>query len=286
MTTSDTRIKGLVTRNPILVFVGLTFGISWLSAFLSHPLAGLPDVLAKFFGYLAKFGPSLAALIVFALRGGAAAVKRFLAQLLDWRVKPYWFLLVLFGPFAIWVLAAFLRFSTGDLTPEFELAGLASFAPLLLKHVFLGGGLGEELGWRGLLLPELQATRSALSAALLVGLIWGIWHFPAFLLPSSGKDGASLSTIGLFTLLTIALSVIFTWVFNSTRGSLLLVVLLHGAFNAGENSLKMGIPILQGDAMATLLYGGMILTLAVLLISIAGSRRLTRVLANAREPAD
>jgi membrane protease YdiL (CAAX protease family) len=110
-----------------------------------------------------------------------------------------------------------------------------------LRVVFLGGPLEEELGWRGFVLPRLQASRSAWDAALVLGLVWGLWHIPLYLVPGTGQyDGiggdlsAGAFTIGAFVVWTMGLSVLFTWLFNVTRGSLIVVILLHASVNLGS----------------------------------------------------
>ena len=88
--------------------------------------------------------------------------------------------------------------------------------------------MGEELGWRGFALPLLQRERSALGVSLVLGAIWGLWHFPLYLV---GTDIRPLSIFPAFVLAVIATSVICTWLYNSTGGSLLIVVLFHAASN-------------------------------------------------------
>jgi membrane protease YdiL (CAAX protease family) len=150
-----------------------------------------------------------------------------------------------------------------DETPQIVAAGAGLFPLLLAKHFFLGGGLGEELGWRGFLLPRLQARSGALRASVMIGVAWGLWHAPAFWLPGTGKEGDFI-TMGLFTLLTVGLSVIFTRVHNATGASLLIVSVLHAAFNSTENALEAVIPALDGSG-ATMIYGVAVLVVAALL---------------------
>lgn len=86
--------------------------------------------------------------------------------------------------------------------------------------------MGEELGWRGFALPRLQARMSALSASLILGLLWALWHLPLYL-----TAGHPLSEVffGWFLLSILADAILFTWIFNNTRGSLLVVLLFHAS---------------------------------------------------------
>ncbi len=272
---SRTGLAGFISEHRLASFIALACGISWSTATLAlHPASPVPEPFATGLDYLAKFGPSIAGLIVVSAIG-ADERARLLAGLRRWRLHPGWYALALFGPLLVWGIAAASTIASGELEPELHAAGILMFVPLLLKHTLIGGGLGEELGWRGFMLPELQSRGSALRASLIVGLVWGLWHLPAFLLPATGKEGADIVSLVLFTILTIVLSILFTWVFNSARASLLLVVLLHGSFNASENALKTALPVLRGDGGTTITYGLLLLALALVLIFVAGPRTLS-----------
>jgi membrane protease YdiL (CAAX protease family) len=106
-----------------------------------------------------------------------------------------------------------------------------------VRILFLGGPLGEELGWRGFALPRLQQRHTALTSSVLLGLVWGLWHIPLYFVPGTGqheilRTGTSPAfAIGGFVTWTIGLSVLLTWLFNQTRGSLIVVILFHAAVN-------------------------------------------------------
>jgi len=97
-----------------------------------------------------------------------------------------------------------------------------------LFSIFPGSSLGEELGWRGFALPRLQARHSALAASLIVGAAWGIYHFPLFLL---GSPTRPLALFLPFAIGSVIMSIFYTWMYNGTGGSLLIVVLLHATTN-------------------------------------------------------
>jgi hypothetical protein len=119
--------------------------------------------------------------------------------------------------------------------------------------VILSGtdGLGEELAWRGFALPRLLTRHNALVASLVLGTLWGLWH-----LPLVWTEGATMyqQPIWLFLADILAKSVLFTWVFLHTRGSVLLAVLLHGAtnlFNVSPNLVStqdLTLPMLAAAA--------------------------------------
>jgi uncharacterized protein len=109
-------------------------------------------------------------------------------------------------------------------SPEFVLL----FFGLIGANATLGGGL-KEIGWRGFALPRLQASLDAFTASLAIGVIWMGWHAPLFVVPGAVQSDLLVLP---FVVQGIALAVVFTWLYNSTRGSLFLSVLLHGSFNA------------------------------------------------------
>jgi len=142
---------------------------------------------------------------------------------------------------------------------------------MLAFSIFPGSALGEEIGWRGYALPRLQAGRSALGASLILGLIWGLWHLPLWL---TGAPGRTPILYAAFVVSTSSLSVILTWVYNSTGGSLLMVVLLHATFN-----LPMTLAIDELGSRATvplLLYFGLLVVAAIVVVIVAGPQHLSR----------
>lgn len=135
---------------------------------------------------------------------------------------------------------------TGGMAPDFS-AAIFPFGPaetpllqklVILIMVFTLGfdGLGEEIGWRGFALPKLLEGRSALVSSLILGAVWAIWHFPYAL-----TSGTFLSGVPLywFFINLLALSIIYTWIFNNTNESLLLVLLFHAAGNTTSNLLPV-----------------------------------------------
>jgi len=141
----------------------------------------------------------------------------------------------------------------------------------LAFSIFPGSALGEEIGWRGYALPRLQAGRSALSASLILGVIWAFYHLP---LSFTGQAFRSPSLFVPFAISTIALSVILTWVYNSTGGSLLLVVLLHATANL---PLTLLLEPLGGRAMLPFsLFVGLMVVAAIVVVVVAGHAHLSR----------
>jgi membrane protease YdiL (CAAX protease family) len=157
-----------------------------------------------------------------------------------------WYLIALLLPALITLLALSLNDLTGGTSPDFAAAGFP-FGPaetplwqriLILLLIFTLGfdGLGEEIGWRGFALPRLLERYSPLLSSLILGALWAIWHFPYAL-----TSGTSLSEVPLHWFLTnlLAVSIIYTWIFIHTNGSLLPVLLFHAAGNTTANLLPI-----------------------------------------------
>ena len=120
------------------------------------------------------------------------------------------------------------------------------------------GPLGEELGWRGFALPRLLKGRSALSAGVILGVIWGVWHLPAFILAGTPQNNMSFP---LFMIGIVALSVLMTWAFKGTSGSVLAAVLIHWTFNTCTDMTRMPLALVS--------VGVLVITAAVV-VAIAG----------------
>lgn len=202
----------------LTVFFILAFAIGWL-AFLPNLVYEVSPTPGAF---IFLFSPALAALITAFLTNGITGVKEVLGRYSLWRFNIKWYLLTLFLLPVIFLVAAIMSFRnsfeslwTGN--PWYFL--IASFGYLM----FITSG--EEIGWRGFALSRLQSEiKSPLIAAIVLGAIWGLWHLPMYLDPEQWSF-----PLILFLLFIIGISIIYTVLFNSTRGSLLMAVILHAS---------------------------------------------------------
>jgi membrane protease YdiL (CAAX protease family) len=230
------------TRHSLLLFFVLAYALSWA---VEIPLAlraqGLIAALIPWsLHYLAAYGPLLAAVIVTGLTDGQEGLKALLGRMLKWRVRPVWWLVAL-APLVLYALLALvLRPIVGEGSGLAAL-GQIGFLPNLgvgaLLVWFLTFGLGEETGWRGYALPRLQRGRSALAATVILWVLWALWHLPLFFYLYDA------TIIVGFLLGLLAGAITFTWLYNSTGGSILLVAVWHAAFNfvTGCVACKTGI---------------------------------------------
>jgi uncharacterized protein len=210
------------------MYLWLAFGITWgaggLALLAGEIGPGRPSPLHPLY-FVAAFGPSIAGIVMAASTEGWAGVHSLLARLIPRRSALPWYAAVLIGFPVLNLVAARL------LVPDF-LARLPVWHQLLvllpLTLVIDTGPLGEEFGWRGFMLPRLLKRRRPLAAALILGVIWWAWHLPTFFIPALSQHQLS---IPIFLVNSLALSVIMTWLYQRTRGDLLLMILVHVAAN-------------------------------------------------------
>ncbi len=253
----------LLRRYPLSSFVLLAIAISWAAAGAAQQVSPTAPYGTRFLlDTLAKFGPSLAGVVMMIVCRGGRETGRGLAAAMSPRVPIHWWLAALVGPWALWTVAVANWQLVGGESLAINSAALLTFIPLLLWRFFLGGGLGEEIGWRGFMLPRLLERRSPLVASLLVGLCWGVWHAPAFWGLADGKEGGAVMFV-LFTVYTVALAVLFTLVWIRTGGSLMICCVLHASLNATENWVKAVLPAVGDDAAPTMIYAALILLVAI-----------------------
>lgn len=217
-----------IRSRPLIAFFMLAFGITW--AVWVPRAVGIPVGAV---GQLWTWVPAVAALLAAALTGGRGALRDLGARLVRWRVGWRWYLVVVLGPAAFSVAVALLYALMGGsfaaATPP-ALRGETPLVilPLFLVVLFVTDGVGEELAWRGFALPRLLASYNALVASLILGVLWALWH-----LPLVWTEVAPLyqQPVWLLLLDTTAKSILFTWVFLHTRGSVLVAALLHATTN-------------------------------------------------------
>ncbi|WP_435073301.1 CPBP family intramembrane glutamic endopeptidase [Halorubrum sp. HHNYT27] len=265
-----------ITAGSPWVFFGVTFAITW-GCWLSAIILGV--------SFDTAFG---AVLLLIGLVGPGAAGIGFTYLVYDsggrsdfWnrikqirRIGLRWFLVILLIPVVVTIVAAIADSLLGgpgavwgegiqdlNVNPLAILPALffATLPPIL-----------EELGWRGYALDRLQLDWSAVAASLLLGVVWAVWHLPLFFIEGSfQREVVGFATPGfwLFMIGIVALSVVFTWVYNHTSRSILGIILLHGWVNFVSETVEVADPF----------YYPTWVLLAVLVVMIWGAKTLTNV---------
>jgi membrane protease YdiL (CAAX protease family) len=206
----------------LLISFGLAWGILALFIFLAEPMTAIFGELTgqhPLF-YLAVYAPAIAAFILVTRSGGLAGLRRFLSRFLLWRSSVGWYGFLVLGIPLVFYAGAAVQGS--PLTGAFPFDSLSALLTAILLMAVKGPI--EEFGWRGLALPLLQRKLAPLWAALLLGVIWGFWHLPAFLLSGTPQGEWSFAP---FFLGAVAISVIVTSMFNAANGSILLPAVFH-----------------------------------------------------------
>jgi membrane protease YdiL (CAAX protease family) len=227
-------------RHPLFFFFLLAYACSWILSipFVLSEWDLLPGNFTILF-VLKGFGPFLAAYLMTRILEGRDGVLRLRKRIYQTRAGWQWYLFILLGIPALTVLGIILQ--PGALASFQGLKPLLLVSyPLTFVAVFFGGGpLGEEPGWRGFALPRLQQRYGALWGTLLLALLWTGWHLPDFLTSAQGGGpgtgiGTFLTNFPIFLLLVLAFSIILTWVFNHTGGSIFIALLVHASINTPQ----------------------------------------------------
>lgn len=218
-------------------FVLLTFAISWGvgGAWLAFPkpLTALfgPFAYATPAYYVAAWAPTLAALILTLAERGPGGLATLLSGLV--RPGPLWTIAVAvlaLPTIALGLSTLMPMIGPWPVTPHQILVATPLVLLTTAQIVTNSGPLGEELGWRGYALPRLLARTSPSNAGVILGLIWTLWHVPAFLF--AGIVGSPLSNLPWYALGTVGLSLLMTALFVRTRGSVLVAgILPHFVIN-------------------------------------------------------
>lgn len=228
MKETSTNAKGMTTK-ALVPFLALSFGLTWGIAAL---LILFSEQVAAIFGelsytnplfILAVYSPGFAGVILVLWHHGVKGLGSFLRRLTLWRAPVAWWVFLILGIPALFYAGAALKGSAGA---PFPFSPWYRVLPALATALLIGPI--EEFGWRGVALPLLQRKFAPVWAGLILGVIWGVWHVPAFLLSGTPQSAWSF---GPYFIGVVAIAVILTPMFNAARGSLLIPVLYHFQMN-------------------------------------------------------
>ena len=228
----------MINKRNILGFVAIAYGISWICwlpivKFIPLNLSDSPKFVI-FFLVFGIYSPTISALLCSAVIGGWPTVKALIKKYILWRVGAFgYFAAILFFPL-VYVLCVFaFKVSYGSIGSIHF--GVLPILPVLFFVSFFLGPLGEELGWRGFVLPFLERKYGYIKGSIAIGVIWTFWHTPLFW----AKSGTAISgypvtflSVTIYLLFITGASFIFTWLYSSTNGSVFLSILLHLSMNA------------------------------------------------------
>ncbi|WP_225317732.1 MULTISPECIES: CPBP family intramembrane glutamic endopeptidase [Haloferax] len=235
--------------------VAIALGISFESA------TGLVLLLAGL------AGPGIAGIGFTYLVYGEEGRRDFWRRLTDVsRIGVKWFLVILFLPLAINLVGAVADILLGGTGATWS-EGVRGFAvsPLAILPAIFFATLPpfvEELGWRGYVLDRLQLRWNALTASVILGIVWAVWHLPLFFVDGTYQSGLGVGTLEFWTFMVgvVGLSGAFSWVFNNTTRSTLAIIILHGMVNFTGEIIAV---TPRADAIATVSWVGLVVVLAL-----------------------
>ena len=217
------------------------------------------------FAMLAILSPSITAIVLTALLSGWSGLRDLLVKQIVRPVAWRWVLVAAFLIPTVAALAIYLHSLFGGPQLVFEFG-----IPQTIFIVLIS--IGEEFGWRAFALPRLQTKYSALTASLILGIIWGAWHFPpAYLLNTAVPSGMPF---GIFMIWVVTATLLITWVYNNSK-SVLMAIIMHSTANAAFGFLPL-LPEWVGQMTTFWVFLGLLAAITVAVVGFYGPARLTR----------
>ena len=235
----------------LLSFFTLTFLISWTFALLI--IKGIIPEAPYFIGIV--FGPFLTALILTAILGKKEGLSTFFKRFYQFKGNVKWIFIILFGFFGIMYSGKFIWNLFAESPWSMNLMPLNAFLPVLLFQILIPG-LGEEPGWRGYALPRLLELTTPIKASIFMALVHWLWHLPTFWLGTGIHNVPAILSI----LYVFSVTILFTYVYLKTKGSIGISILFHSLHGAllslvGFMPSELDVPI-STDLITTLWIGG------------------------------
>lgn len=209
----------IIKRHPLVSFYVIAYALSWLAQIPYLVLTTNDSNINPAVSFLLLFGASyavtIAALIVLRAVNDPDEWRAFWKRVTTWRVSIKWYLIALLLPPAVWMLGMGVSAVLGSGFP-FNPVLFATFPAIFLAN------LGEEIGWRGFAYPRLQSQFAPVCASLILGVLWGLIHIPLNL-----QFPYLIFAVALLTAMTL----IMTWIWNNTLGSVLVMTIFHCALD-------------------------------------------------------
>jgi membrane protease YdiL (CAAX protease family) len=234
-----------------VAYLAIAFAGTWLTLL---PLVLGQDGLGLFsyrfgeagilFALLGSFtGPLLAAYLVTLITSGTHGIRILARRYIQWRVGLLWYVVALFGYFFVWLIGYTVWLNGAPLFALIAKPWLlfsSYLAPFLLLMIL---AIAEETGWRGFALPRLQERYGPLPGTLILGTLHALWHLPALLVPGfiSGST-VSMPFIAGWIATAVSATLLYTWIFNNSSGSVLIAILVHAGSNASSSLLAALVP--------------------------------------------
>lgn len=279
--TSASSFSLWMRQHPLVAFFPIAFAGTWL---LELPMVlgkdglgllpySVPMILFIILYILGVFsGPTLSAYLVTNAVDGKDGMRKLFRRYGQWRVGVRWYLFVIFA-FPIYYIAAGSISLHGVPVADLR-ANWATFFSSYLPALLIFPAIlvwGEETGWRGFALTRLQESYHPLASSLIVGFFHGLWHLPVYLLVMGPMANGPFDLVKYATdvVVLMSITIIWTWVFNNAKGSILFAVLIHASLFAAQDWMGSLIPNYPQDALdiASGIYIYIVAALALIFIT-------------------
>ena len=221
--------------------------------------------------FLQAFSPTISAIIITGIISGKNEIKNLFKGFSRWKVGLIWYfaaLLFIIAPLGAGILYVIFGGEAPGIDPNLT---VQIFVFLVIFGMF-SGPLSEETGWRGFALPRLESKYSALVSSLILGILWTFWHLPLYFIPGSSQSGIPFP---IYMILVVSITIIMTWAYNNTNGSLIITVLIHFCFNFGSTLVVSTLGLMP--MMIFFIVGGvLIIVYLAVVIAHGGSEKLSR----------
>lgn len=263
----------------VWLFFAVAYAFSWVFwipiALAAHGVA-LPAGLANFLaGPLnpAAFGPLFSAFLLTFLQQGGKGILQLLKRGIDFRFKKIWLIAILLLPLVLFGGSVWVSILAGVRPIDLSVVSNPPYALIAFFVIlFTAGPLQEEFGWRGYALPRLQSRFNALTSSIILGFFWWLWHLPAVFIP--GRFMADNLMVFLLMLVVITLaSILFTWIYNNTNGSVLAAILTHTSMNW---SIWLAMPDMKMDLPTSGFMAGALAVAVLVIVKIWSAAHLSR----------
>lgn len=243
---NENGISTYIKNHPLIAYFFLAYAVTWVImaplVMDSFGLIKLSEVAVGIFFVLASvIGPNVAGFAVTGVLEGKPGMKRLLRRTFQVRAGVQWYAAALFTFLGIWLVTYSLLYKGAPIANL--LANPSLLLTIFLPWVVIGmviPAIGEEPGWRGFALPHLQTLYGPVIGSIILGTLHGIWHLPALLTPMLGPT--TVEGFITFVLTGAAGTFIYTWIFNNTRTSVWIAMVLHSSSNAAVRLVTELIP--------------------------------------------
>ena len=219
-------------KHKVIIYLSITFILTWILWITAFTINNKNTSLLRIIG---SFMPSVVTVFLCAYDMKKDGLKALINKLFLFKVSPIYYIFIftfsaasIYIPYLLCNLLGFnYKFHINSIASGFKINSPLQLLLFFFAILIFGGPLGEEIGWRGYVLPKLEERFSPITSSIIVGIIWTCWHLPMFYFNIAGYN---ISFVSYFVE-TIYLSFIFTFLYNKTKGSLFTVILFHTVDN-------------------------------------------------------